>query len=149
MTEDDVFSADVVALAERIQDFLGDEPARTANFALIYVLASYIERSGELRLSGGPGKFEKFIDRILRFCGRYMLMLSMPADFKVGETRDCRINGKPTRVTWYDQHTLVIGDDDVRQIFSAETDGRLRCFMCGDARREAGEHMARPRRHRR
>jgi hypothetical protein len=61
-----------------------------------------------------------------------MFMLNMPVDFKVGETRDCRINGKPARVTWRDQHTLVIEPDDARQIFSAETDGKLRCFMCGD-----------------
>jgi thiamine biosynthesis protein ThiC len=57
----------------------------------------------------------------------------MPLDFKVGETRDCKINGRQKRVTWRDEHTLVIEPDDARQIFSAETDSHLRCFMCGDA----------------
>ena len=28
-----------------------------------------------------------------------------------GETIDCRINGKPKRVTWRDEHTLVIEAD--------------------------------------
>jgi hypothetical protein len=62
-----------------------------------------------------------------------MFMISMPLDFKIGETRDCRINDEPARVTWRNQHTLVIEPDDVRQILHTETDGKLRCFMCGDA----------------
>ena len=28
-----------------------------------------------------------------------------------GDTIDCRINGKPKRVTWRDEHTLVIETD--------------------------------------
>jgi hypothetical protein len=28
-----------------------------------------------------------------------------------GDTIDCRINGKPKRVTWRDEHTLVIEPD--------------------------------------
>lgn len=62
-----------------------------------------------------------------------MFMIHMPEDFKVGDTAACRINGEPQRVTWRDQNTLVIEPDDARQIFHTETDGELRCFMCGDA----------------
>jgi hypothetical protein len=62
-----------------------------------------------------------------------MFMLSMPLDFKVGETADCKINNEPKRVTWRDEHTLVIEPDDTRQIFHIATDGELRRFMCGDA----------------
>jgi hypothetical protein len=62
-----------------------------------------------------------------------MFIIHMPLDFKVGDTRDCRINREPARVTWRDQHTLVIEPDDARQIFSAEANDGLHCFMCGDA----------------
>jgi hypothetical protein len=62
-----------------------------------------------------------------------MFMINMPFDFKVGETRDCRINREPKRVTWRDRHTLVIEPDDARQIFYTKADGEMRCFMCGDA----------------
>ena len=62
-----------------------------------------------------------------------MFMINMPVDFKVGETRDCRINREPKRITWRNQHTLVIEPDDARQIFHTEVEGELRCFMCGDA----------------
>jgi hypothetical protein len=61
-----------------------------------------------------------------------MFIIHMPEDFKVGDTQPCRINGESQRVTWRDQHTLVIEPDDVRQVFHTETDGELR-FMCGDA----------------
>jgi thiamine biosynthesis protein ThiC len=62
-----------------------------------------------------------------------MFMINMPLDFKVGETRDCKINREPKRITWRNQHTLVIEPDDARQIFHTEVDGDMRCFMCGDA----------------
>jgi hypothetical protein len=62
-----------------------------------------------------------------------MFMINMPLDFKVGETRDCTINREPKRITWRDQHTLVIEPGDARQIFHTEADGELRCFICGDA----------------
>ena len=35
-----------------------------------------------------------------------MFALNIPSTF--GDTIDCRINGKPKRVTWRDKHTLVI-----------------------------------------
>ena len=35
-----------------------------------------------------------------------MFALNIPSTF--GDTLDCRINGKPKRVTWRDEHTLVI-----------------------------------------
>jgi hypothetical protein len=38
-----------------------------------------------------------------------MLALNIPSTF--GDTIDCRINGKPKRVTWRDEHTLVIQTD--------------------------------------
>jgi hypothetical protein len=62
-----------------------------------------------------------------------MFMIDMPLDFKVGDTRDCRINRQPKRVTWLDQHTLVIEPGDARQIFHIQTEDELRHFICGDA----------------
>jgi hypothetical protein len=56
----------------------------------------------------------------------------MPLNFKIGATADCKINGEPARVTWRNQHTLVIEPDDARQIFHIETDDQERCFFCGD-----------------
>ena len=38
-----------------------------------------------------------------------MFPLNIPSTF--GDTIDCRINGKPKRVTWRDEHTLVIEAD--------------------------------------
>jgi hypothetical protein len=38
-----------------------------------------------------------------------MFALKIPSTF--GDTIDCRINGKPKRVTWRDEHTLVIEAD--------------------------------------
>jgi hypothetical protein len=38
-----------------------------------------------------------------------MFALNIPSSF--GDTIDCRINGKPKRVTWRDEHTLVIVAD--------------------------------------
>ena len=38
-----------------------------------------------------------------------MFALKIPATF--GDTIDCRINGKPKRVTWREGHTLVIEAD--------------------------------------
>jgi hypothetical protein len=38
-----------------------------------------------------------------------MFALNIPSTF--GDTIDCRINGKPKRVTWRDEHTLVIESD--------------------------------------
>jgi hypothetical protein len=38
-----------------------------------------------------------------------MFALNIPSTF--GDTIDCRINGKPKRVTWRDEHTLVVEAD--------------------------------------
>ena len=38
-----------------------------------------------------------------------MFALNIPSTF--GDTIYCRINGKPKRVTWRDEHTLVIETD--------------------------------------
>ena len=38
-----------------------------------------------------------------------MFALNIPSTF--GDTIDCRINGKQKRVTWRDEHTLVIEAD--------------------------------------
>ena len=38
-----------------------------------------------------------------------MFALNIPSTF--GDTIDCRINGKSKRVTWRDEHTLVIEPD--------------------------------------
>ena len=38
-----------------------------------------------------------------------MFAINIPSTF--GDTIDCRINGKPKRVTWRDEHTLVIEAD--------------------------------------
>jgi hypothetical protein len=38
-----------------------------------------------------------------------MFALNIPSTF--GDTIDCRINGKPKRVTWRDERTLVIETD--------------------------------------
>ena len=38
-----------------------------------------------------------------------MFALNIPSTF--GDTIDCRINAKPKRVTWRDEHTLVIETD--------------------------------------
>ena len=38
-----------------------------------------------------------------------MFALNIPSTF--GDTIDCRINGKPKRLTWRDEHTLVIEAD--------------------------------------
>jgi hypothetical protein len=67
-----------------------------------------------------------------------MFAVSMPLDFKIGETRSCSINGKPATLTWRDATHLVICDTDVREILALHRDtdaGRLR-FHCGDAGRE-------------
>jgi hypothetical protein len=56
----------------------------------------------------------------------------MPLDFKVGERVLVKINGESTLLTWRDEHTLVIGENDARRIVTTQIDGDLRCFICGD-----------------
>jgi hypothetical protein len=62
-----------------------------------------------------------------------MFVIAMPAEFKIGETYDCQINGKPARVTWRDNDHLVIEPGDVRQIVRMSREGGLINFACGDA----------------
>ena len=62
-----------------------------------------------------------------------MFMLSLPKSAKIGDTVDCRINAEPKKVTWKDEHTLVIEPGDARRILIASAEGDLICFMCGDA----------------
>jgi hypothetical protein len=58
-------------------------------------------------------------------------MIAMPKDFTVGQTADCRINGKQERLTWRDNDTLVIEPDDARQILSVHRSRDLIHFACG------------------
>jgi hypothetical protein len=61
------------------------------------------------------------------------LMISMSNDFKIGETRDCRINFAPAKITWRDKDTLVIEPDDARRIVSLSRHGGLISFACTSA----------------
>lgn len=60
-----------------------------------------------------------------------MLKVAMPKTFKVGDTADCQINGKPERLTWRDNDTLVIEPDDARKIASVYRSRGLIHFTCG------------------
>jgi hypothetical protein len=62
-----------------------------------------------------------------------MFVISMPRNFKVGDTVDCRINRKPGRVTWRDVGHLVIEPDDARPIVGVSKEGGFISFACGDA----------------
>jgi hypothetical protein len=70
-----------------------------------------------------------------------MFFISKPETFTVGDTADCRINGKPERVTWKDKGTLIIEPGDARRIVEVRQtvgtlDGReavLNCFLCADS----------------
>jgi hypothetical protein len=64
-----------------------------------------------------------------------MLMLNMPLDFKVGETRPCRINFEPTTVHWRDDGHLVLGGTEAREILSIHEGPGLRGFICSDTGR--------------
>jgi len=59
-----------------------------------------------------------------------MFLISMPTTFKVGDTEDCRINGKPEKITWRDRNTLVIEPNDARQILNVERTGDMLSFSC-------------------
>jgi hypothetical protein len=65
--------------------------------------------------------------------------LSMPLDFKVGDTCNCSINFAPKRVTWRDPNTLVIEPDDARRIVQIARDSELINFIRADADGEAPE----------
>jgi hypothetical protein len=69
---------------------------------------------------------------------KLMFMMQTPKDFKIGDTKKCRINFKPARITWKDANTLVIEPGDERAILHTQIDGELRVFMCGDDNRPQG-----------
>jgi hypothetical protein len=70
-----------------------------------------------------------------------MLIINFPRSFKLGDTADCRINGKARRVTWRDKHMLVIEPDDARPIVAQQDDGGdLICFVCGNAGERASDY---------
>jgi hypothetical protein len=70
-----------------------------------------------------------------------MLVLNMPLQFKVGETRDCRINGEPKRVTWRDEKTLVIEPDDVRVIASQVMEPDMMTLFCAEPDEDASQYQ--------
>ena len=62
-----------------------------------------------------------------------MFMIHLPRSMQIGDTEDCIVNGKPKKVTWRDESTLVIEPGDARRILMAAPEGDLTCFMCADA----------------
>jgi hypothetical protein len=62
-----------------------------------------------------------------------MFFISLPKQFKIGDTVDCRINLRPARVTWRDADTLVIEPADPRAIITWSMEGDLIHFTCGDS----------------
>jgi hypothetical protein len=67
-----------------------------------------------------------------------MFFLSLPLSVKIGDTTECRINGKPKKVTYRDAKTLVIEPDDARTIIDMRNDATLRYFTCGDPAEDGG-----------
>jgi len=71
-----------------------------------------------------------------------MLILHMPALFRVGERAACRINGAPATVYWRDASTVVLNDTDARSILMVERGGidgagrLIVSFTCSDAAAE-------------
>jgi hypothetical protein len=61
-----------------------------------------------------------------------MFVMHMPTSFKIGDTAACRINSKPAQLTWRDQHTLVIGDNNARRIVKTSVEYDMRVFFCDD-----------------
>ena len=44
------------------------------------------------------------------------LTLHMPTTFRIGDTAECKINGKSAQVMWQDADTLVLNGTDARRI---------------------------------
>lgn len=71
-----------------------------------------------------------------------MLILHLPALFRVGDRAGCRINGQPANVYWRDVATLVLNGTDVRAIVCIERGGidgagrPMISFTCGDPEAE-------------
>jgi hypothetical protein len=62
-----------------------------------------------------------------------MFFISLPLAVKVGDTVECKFNGKPKQVTWRDAVTLVIEPSDARVIVDVRNDGTLRHFTCSNS----------------
>ena len=62
-----------------------------------------------------------------------MFILTMPIQFRIGDTRSVEINGEYNYVTWLDQDTLRIGGQDRRTIERTTESDDTRTFSCGDA----------------
>jgi hypothetical protein len=62
-----------------------------------------------------------------------MFILTMPIQFKVGDSGSVKINGEHNHVTWLDQDTLRISHRDDRNIERMTESGDTRTFYCGDA----------------
>lgn len=59
--------------------------------------------------------------------------IAMPKDFRIGETRPCRINYRLARVTWRDAGTLVIEPGDARRIVMIRREPDQIAFLRTDA----------------
>jgi len=62
-----------------------------------------------------------------------MFVMQMPESFKLGDTAICKVNGKPTALTWRSPQTLVIGTTDARHIVRTHIEDGMRVLICGDA----------------
>ena len=64
-----------------------------------------------------------------------MFIISMPANFQIGDTHPCRINRTPAKVTYRDAEHLVIEPGDVRAVLFVDIagDGLKTTFICADA----------------
>jgi hypothetical protein len=62
-----------------------------------------------------------------------MFLISMPLDFKVGDTANVRIKKKPAMVRWSDSETLIIDDMDIRKVLDSRVHDGLRKFVCADS----------------
>jgi hypothetical protein len=73
-----------------------------------------------------------------------MFIMHMPMTFKVGDTAELvlvssrglrypRINKQLKRITWRDENTLVIGEDDACEIAATYVEDGLRRFICHSA----------------
>jgi hypothetical protein len=71
-----------------------------------------------------------------------MFVLSLPRTVKIGDTVDCKINGKAKTVTYRDAKTLVVGD--ARSIIQISEGDNVRTFVCSEADISAGSTMAPP-----
>jgi hypothetical protein len=69
-----------------------------------------------------------------------MFLLAMPTSFRVGDSAECRVNGRPARVTWRDERTLVLEPGGARDILLVGEAGDLVNFTCADAGKTARDY---------